>query len=880
MRLSRFREKPGDSRRTKFRNVILGAFTVLSLTFTGLVAPFVATSGAFAAEQCVGKYDHLRWKDGDGVSGDVYNNNSDFAKFEFNWNFPDQKISNPKLELTLPDELTASDAGEVIKLENSSGQHVATGTWLGKTLRIVPNPDFHGTHFDVKGTAEIAVKWDRNANISNGFKGRLHFSGCSGSGTLMGEYVADGPTGKDHSTFKTGTYDGLLDGKYQIRWSVGVNKSEGANGKRVLVSDTAKDGWKFQCDIPKTAPYLPVKVSMNENGSWRSDGKIRSSVGLDGGKINGITNISNLSPEDRSKVSSGYNYNINCSNDRVDIEFPYGIDQHSILIEFTMLRADKPTAEKVTNTALINGKPIEGVVKIPRSRGTGDGVLGGFTIAKIAKGLDKETEENSSYDFTYSCTHEDNLVEKLEKSVSLKSGEYVHVADVEKGYECTVSENIKEINGKKPTVHWTVVQNGISKDLDVEETKQVKFYPSAQKEKAVNVIATNVYQETPPKIFEGKFSVSKRIEVDGDPSDIGNQKTFIIDYQCGENAPSKEIRVKGNGIPVSIPEKYPEGTICVVFEDPNKQPKFQGLEHTGVPIPKRITISKDLPTLEVGLINTYTKDKGTFTLKKIVTGLPEGTAKNKTFTFDYTCGDTKGTLKVKGDGTLAKPEQDFPVGTVCKIKENTQVAKEQGYSLVSKITKGDTGLTISKDTVASFEATNTYTKDKGTFTLKKIVTGLPEGTAKNKTFTFDYTCGDTKGTLKVKGDGTLAKPEQDFPVGTVCKIKENTQVAKEQGYSLVSKITKGDTGLTISKDTVASFEATNTYTKDTPPPAPQPKEPTPVPPVTPEVPEAPKPTPPAATELPKTGATISLAAGLAAAMLIVGLGALRIRRKS
>ncbi|WP_258399681.1 LPXTG cell wall anchor domain-containing protein [Arcanobacterium haemolyticum] len=58
------------------------------------------------------------------------------------------------------------------------------------------------------------------------------------------------------------------------------------------------------------------------------------------------------------------------------------------------------------------------------------------------------------------------------------------------------------------------------------------------------------------------------------------------------------------------------------------------------------------------------------------------------------------------------------------------------------------------------------------------------------------------------------------------------------------------------------------------------EEDTQVPPVTPEIPEAPKPASPATKELPKTGAAISFAAGLAASLLVVGFGALRIRRKS
>ena len=148
-------------------------------------------------------------------------------------------------------------------------------------------------------------------------------------------------------------------------------------------------------------------------------------------------------------------------------------------------------------------------------------------------------------------------------------------------------------------------------------------------------------------------------------------------------------------------------------------------------------------------------------------------------------------------------------------------------------------------------ATNTYSRDTGTFSVvKKAVESEgaqpePADLLTQKEFTFTYTCDDasaTTGTVKAKGDGTTVLSNVQLPVGTSCTITEDEAGAQVPGYTLTAP--EAQTVKIEAKDQVVEASFTNTYTapKPTPEPTPEPST-TPTPEPTPEPSTTPTPVP-------------------------------------
>ncbi|MCQ9371389.1 DUF5979 domain-containing protein [Corynebacterium sp. 35RC1] len=96
--------------------------------------------------------------------------------------------------------------------------------------------------------------------------------------------------------------------------------------------------------------------------------------------------------------------------------------------------------------------------------------------------------------------------------------------------------------------------------------------------------------------------------------------------------------------------------------------------------------------------------------------------------------------------------------------------------------------------------------------VKKTVSGenLTEeqlADLKTKTFTFDYTCGELKGTLEATGDGTVVYSPITFTVGTKCTVTEDETQAGASGYKLT--VSPQQAQVVIGTKNLAEF--TNTY---------------------------------------------------------------------
>ena len=338
---------------------------------------------------------------------------------------------------------------------------------------------------------------------------------------------------------------------------------------------------------------------------------------------------------------------------------------------------------------------------------------------------------------------------------------------------------------------------------------------------------------------EGTFSIAKKIA-----SDYANQVkagvtfTVAFDYELpagttADRYPRWTQRVNASGgitlnadqhtgtatmevkpghiTPFSIP--FPTGTVISnLREDTSKanralpdgyvwkDPKFT----IGSTATTSLTIG-DQTTTAVDLLNTVgvgVADNG-FQVVKKASGA-EGAAAKK-FSFNYTCTLPNNTTKsrqiadVPGDGTPVESPEKFPVGTTCKVTEDTTGAGIDGYTL-DPAGHDAQSVTIGKVSAPTVTATftNTYTRDLGRFSVKKVVEGATF-TGANNTFTVEYNCTHNSvtltdeqkaGSLTLTGNGT-AVTSPSLPFGTSCTIKEADGSAQRAGYAVATAYTAG-----------------------------------------------------------------------------------------
>ncbi|WP_309314553.1 DUF5979 domain-containing protein, partial [Actinomyces naeslundii] len=314
---------------------------------------------------------------------------------------------------------------------------------------------------------------------------------------------------------------------------------------------------------------------------------------------------------------------------------------------------------------------------------------------------------------------------------------------------------------------------------------------------AVNISATNTYT-----LDRSTFTVSKAVA-----GAQAGDKEFTFAYTCTDGTEGT-LKAKADGEAVTGP-KVPTGTQCTVTEDA-KTAAIDGYT-LAAPEAQTVTVSEKDQVVNTSFTNTYTRDTGTFSIAKSVQGGPEGAA-NGSYSFTYTCdGDVQGTLTVPGDGTAVSSPK-IPTGVSCTLAEDAASAAKDGYSVASTLSQDS--VTIAKDQTVAVTATNTYTRDTGSFSVSKSVKGdyTPQA---GETVKVGYTCNDpdsTKGTLDVPMDGT-AVGGPTLPTGTACTLNEDNTSAQREGYALAT--TYSTTTATIAKDQVPNVSVTNTYTRQT-----------------------------------------------------------------
>ena len=368
-----------------------------------------------------------------------------------------------------------------------------------------------------------------------------------------------------------------------------------------------------------------------------------------------------------------------------------------------------------------------------------------------------------------------------------------------------------------PNIQWNTAKTTFEpKTLTVQEKQQSELSVS------------NVAQYA-----DGTFQVKKTI---ADPKPANAPQSVKLFYQC--NADSVDGAVKANTdteLTVNTDGTLVDGAVfhagteCKVTRETNADIADYGIAATG--LNTAVTIAEGKAASNIAAVtNTYTKQAGTFQVKKVVADPKPADAPASVKLF-YQCNadSVDGAVKANTDTELTANTDgtpvdgaSFPVGTECKV------TREADEAVVDHTVKADglnTAVTLKEGKVADNIATvtNTYIQKIGTFQMKKLINAPADDAAfvAPKTVKFTYTCDADSVDKAVKAGvatevsvpvGDTPVDGSEFPVGTKCAVAQESEHAVAGYNSVPAGLTQP---VTITEGTVANNIATvtNTYTK-------------------------------------------------------------------
>ena len=368
-----------------------------------------------------------------------------------------------------------------------------------------------------------------------------------------------------------------------------------------------------------------------------------------------------------------------------------------------------------------------------------------------------------------------------------------------------------------PNIQWNTAKTTF-------EPKTLTIQEKQQSELSVSTVA---------QYADGTFQVKKTI---ADPKPANAPQSVKLFYQC--NADSVDGAVKANTdteLTVNTDGTLVDGAVfhagteCKVTREANADIADYGIAATG--LNTAVTIAEGKAASNIAAVtNTYTKQAGTFQVKKVVADPKPADAPASVKLF-YQCNadSVDGAVKANTDTELTANTDgtpvdgaSFPVGTECKV---TREADEAVVDHTVKTAGLNTAVTLKEGKVADNIATvtNTYTQKIGTFQMKKLINAPADDAAfvAPKTVKFTYTCNADSVDKTVKAGvatevsvpvGDTPVDGSEFPVGTKCTVAQESEHAVAGYNSVPAGLTQP---VTITEGTVANNIATvtNTYTK-------------------------------------------------------------------
>jgi len=375
----------------------------------------------------------------------------------------------------------------------------------------------------------------------------------------------------------------------------------------------------------------------------------------------------------------------------------------------------------------------------------------------------------------------------------------------------------EEASPAVPNIQWNTAKTTFEpKTLTVQEKQQSELSVS------------NVAQYA-----DGTFQVKKTI---ADPKPANAPQSVKLYYQC--NADSVDGAVKANTdteLTVNTDGTLVDGAVfhagteCKVTREANADIADYGIAATG--LNTAVTIAEGKAASNIAAVtNTYTKQAGTFQVKKVVADPKPADAPASVKLF-YQCNadSVDGAVKANTDTELTANTDgtpvdgaSFPVGTECKV---TREADEAVVDHTVKTAGLNTAVTLKEGKVADNIATvtNTYIQKIGTFQMKKLISAPADDAAfvAPKTVKFTYTCDADSVDKTVKAGvatevsvpvGDTPVDGSEFPVGTKCTVAQESEHAVAGYNSVPAGLIQP---VTIAEGKVANNIATvtNTYTK-------------------------------------------------------------------
>ena len=368
-----------------------------------------------------------------------------------------------------------------------------------------------------------------------------------------------------------------------------------------------------------------------------------------------------------------------------------------------------------------------------------------------------------------------------------------------------------------PNIQWNTAKTTF-------EPKTLTIQEKQQSELSVSNVA---------QYADGTFQVKKTI---ADPKPANAPQSVKLFYQC--NADSVDGAVKANTdteLTVNTDGTLVDGAVfragteCKVTREADADIADYGIAATG--LNTAVTIAEGKAASNIAAVtNTYTKQAGTFQVKKVVADPKPADAPASVKLF-YQCNadsvdgaikaNTDTELSVNTDGSVTDGAA-FPRGTECKVTREAD-ADIAGHAL--KTDGLNTAVTLKEGKVADNIATvtNTYTQKIGTFQMKKLINAPADDAAfvAPKTVKFTYTCNADSVDKTVKAGvatevsvpvGDTPVDGSEFPVGTQCTVAQESEHAVAGYNSVPEGLTQP---VTITEGKVANNIATvtNTYTK-------------------------------------------------------------------
>lgn len=426
---------------------------------------------------------------------------------------------------------------------------------------------------------------------------------------------------------------------------------------------------------------------------------------------------------------------------------------------------------------------------------------GTFAVKKTVSGLDTGVVA-PNFEFGYSCTVPGKTAKEEGKIEGVVAGDPAKAVgrNFPVGTSCVVTEKTDRAGVDGYTLTEPVAQT-----VNITKKKEV-----------VEVSFENAYSKD-----MATFDVMKHIE----GVDVALAPKFSFDYSCKLPGAADAVEgvienVPGDGSKIAVGKSFPVNTVCTITE---KLDKAKIKDHTlTAPPSQTLTLREKNQTYTATFTNTYTLDKGTFAVKKVVEGLADPAVAPK-FSFDYSCTIPGQTDPVEGviadvtaGGAAVSVGRDFPVHTACTITEKTADAKVKDYTLTEP--KGQNIEITTKDQIVEAVFTNIYTLDMGTFAVKKKVEGLSDAALAPK-FSFEYSCvipgraAAVEGVIKdVPANGSSVAAGRDFPLHTVCTISEKVDQAQVKDHTLTPPAPQKIT--LENKGEVAEATFTNVYSLD------------------------------------------------------------------